>query len=585
MRVPLRRYFALLWRYLKAQKPRFVLLAALLLGGILLQLVIPQFTRFVIDTATGEGAGAAGDDLLVFAALAFIGVAIFQQVITIGAGYLGETLAWSTTNELRADLMRYCLGLDLGFHHATTPGALIERIDGDVSLLADFFSEFFVQILGSLLLTVGILIVLFAQDVRIGIAFVGFTLGALYTLYRVRNLALPAQKGLREANTELSGFLEERLAGVEDLRSSGAAGYVIYGLFRLHALIRRRWTRAILMQSLLASAAGMILSFGYVVAFLCGYFLYSGGALSLGGVYLIMNYMTLLNQPLRQLSQQVESLQTIGASIERVEALFATPNAIAEPEQPRELETGALSVTFDSVTFAYPTGVQVLDGVCFAVDAGQVLGIVGRTGSGKSTIARLLMRFYDPQAGRVLLNDADLRQIARRDLRQRAALVTQEVQLFEGSVRDNLTFFDGQIADADIRAALDLLELGGWLRGLPAGLDTPLEAGGRGLSAGEAQLLAFARVLVRQPDLVILDEATSRLDPATEARLERAVARLLDGRTGIIIAHRLETLKYADHILILEAGRVVESGERAALAGDPNSRYHHLLQVGEGALL
>jgi ATP-binding cassette, subfamily B, bacterial len=157
MRVPLSRYFSLLWHYLEFQKLRFSLLTVLLFGGIALQLTIPQFTRFVIDTATGKGSGGITDVVLIYAALAFIGVAITQQLVMIGASYLGEVVAWAATNELRTDLMRHCLSIDLGFHHATNPGTLIERIDGDVSLLADFFAQLFVRILGSLLLTSGIL--------------------------------------------------------------------------------------------------------------------------------------------------------------------------------------------------------------------------------------------------------------------------------------------------------------------------------------------------------------------------------------------------------------------------------------------
>jgi ATP-binding cassette, subfamily B, bacterial len=584
MRVPLRRYFTLLWHYLAFQKLRFSLLTLLLFGGIGLQLTIPQFTRFVIDTATGKGSGGITDEVLIYAALAFIGVAITQQLVMIGASYLGEVVAWAATNELRTDLMRHCLGLDLGFHHATNPGTLIERIDGDVSSLADFFAQLFVRILGSLLLTGGILIVLFIEDGRIGAAFFAFTFFALFILYRVRNIALTPQKELRQANTQLSGFLEERLAGIEDLRSSGADQYVINGLLRLHTSIRQRWTHAVLFQSLLQSAAGLILTFGYVVTFVCGYYLYNAGTLSLGGIYLVMNYMTLLNRPLTELSQQVDSLQNVGASIERVEDLLNTVNAVFQSDHPRQLPSGSMSITFDTVQFAYKSGVPVLIDVSFSVEKEHVLGIVGRTGSGKSTIARLLMRFYDPQVGKILLNDIDISDLSLRDLRQYVGLVTQEVQLFAGTIRDNLTFFNNQIPDSNIHKALELFELGDWLHTLPNGLDTAIEAGGAGLSAGEAQLLAFARAMLHQPSLVILDEASSRLDPITEAQTVRATTKLLKGRTGIIIAHRLETLKHANHILILENARVIEYGERIVLENDPQSHYHHLLQLGEGVL-
>jgi ABC-type multidrug transport system fused ATPase/permease subunit len=221
----------------------------------------------------------------------------------------------------------------------------------------------------------------------------------------------------------------------------------------------------------------------------------------------------------------------------------------------------------------------VLDDISLAIAPGRVLGILGRTGSGKTTLSRLLFRLYDPTAGTIRLGGVDIRATSRADLRRRVGMVTQDVQLFHAPVRDNLTFFDETIADARIVATLEELGLLPWLSTLPDGLDTVLAAGG-GLSAGEAQLLAFTRVFLRDPGLIVLDEASSRLDPATEGLLERAVDRLLENRTGIIIAHRLATVLRADDILILEGGRIREYGPREQLMADPDSRFAELLRVG-----
>ncbi|HEX2989668.1 MAG TPA: ABC transporter ATP-binding protein, partial [Anaerolineales bacterium] len=197
----------------------------------------------------------------------------------------------------------------------------------------------------------------------------------------------------------------------------------------------------------------------------------------------------------------------------------------------------------------------------------------------KSTLTRLLFRLYDPDSGSIQLADADLRELRLDDLRQRVAMVTQDVQLFQATVRDNLTFFNRTIPNDQLEHALRQLRLWEWAQSLPNGLDTPL-AGGQSLSAGESQLLAFARVFLKDPGLVILDEASSRLDPATETLMERAVDRLFTERTGVVIAHRLKTVQRADDILILEKGRVVEYGPRLMLADDSTSRFHHLLQTG-----
>jgi ATP-binding cassette subfamily B protein len=208
------------------------------------------------------------------------------------------------------------------------------------------------------------------------------------------------------------------------------------------------------------------------------------------------------------------------------------------------------------------------------------LGLLGRTGSGKTTLARLVFRLYDPSAGRIALDGIDIDQPTLDVLRSRVAMVTQDVQLFQASVRDNLTFFNPGIPDERIHAVIEELELGDWYDNLSEGLDTRLETGGRGLSAGEAQLLAFTRVFLRDPGLVILDEASSRLDPATEQLIERAIDRLLRNRTAIVIAHRLGTVQRADEIMILRDGRIVEYGERERLAANPDSRFYHLLQTG-----
>jgi ABC-type multidrug transport system fused ATPase/permease subunit len=222
----------------------------------------------------------------------------------------------------------------------------------------------------------------------------------------------------------------------------------------------------------------------------------------------------------------------------------------------------------------------VLRDVSFAVKPGRVLGVLGRTGSGKTTLTRLIFRLYDPSQGRLCLDGADLRGLPVAEVRRRVGMVTQDVQLFRASIRDNLSFFTSAIDDAQIERALRELRLWEWVQSRPQGLDTVLLAGGGGQSAGEAQLLAFARVFLRDPGLVILDEASSRLDPATENLLERAVDRLFAGRTGLVIAHRLRTVQRADDILILEGGRVAEYGARVALAADHGSRFNQLLQTG-----
>jgi len=267
--------------------------------------------------------------------------------------------------------------------------------------------------------------------------------------------------------------------------------------------------------------------------------------------------------------------------------------------------TGGLGVVFEDVSFGYePEDARaggellgegssvdsspkemVLRDLSFSLAPGTVLGLLGRTGSGKTTLCRLLFRFYDPDQGSIRFTldgrtDVDIRALPLPELRRRVNIVTQDIQLFQASVRDNLTLFDASVSDARIEAAIEALGMGGWLASLPEGLDTELASGGKGLSAGEAQLLALTRIFMQDPALVILDEASSRLDPATEAMLETAIDALIEGRTTIVIAHRLRTVQRADEILILDDGKIAELGARIDLARDPTSRFYSLLQTG-----
>jgi ATP-binding cassette subfamily B protein len=314
------------------------------------------------------------------------------------------------------------------------------------------------------------------------------------------------------------------------------------------------------------------------VAFALGASLWRAGAITLGTVYLIFNYTELLRRPIERLRTQLADLQQAGASIARVTELFNLESAIRDGVG-TTLPPGALAVSLDHVTFGYGADAPVLHDVTLDLLPGRVLGLLGRTGSGKTTIARLLCRLADPTAGVVRLGGVSERDTRLDELRDRVALVTQDVQLFQGTVRDNVTFFNPAVPDARIVAALDTLGLSAWFCALPAGLDSELTAAGSGLSAGEAQLLALVRVFLKDPGLVILDEASSRLDPATETLLERAMDALLAGRTAVVIAHRLATVTRADEILILEDGRIAERGARAELAADPNAHFARLLRA------
>ena len=570
----LNRYWQLLARYLRPQWPRMALLALALGGSIAVQIATPLAASQFIDRATSGG--APGE--LVTLALVTIGLALVAQGMAVAETYFAEHVSWSATNALRADLLAHLLRLDASYHNAHTPGELIERADGDVATLARFFSRFVISVLGNGALIGGVLLLLVFVDWRVGLGLGAFVLIALLVMLRIRAAATPLWAAERQASADFYGFLGDYLAGLEDVRSSGAGAFVL----RRCAGLMRGWLRATVRAgmrgyALVASSHGLF-ALGTIAAFALSALLFRAGTLTLGTVYLIFRYTDMLRQPTEQIRNEVQDLQQADASIGRIESLLATAPRLRDGPGDA-LPPGRLTVELDRVSFAYGEHGAALRDVSMRVAPGRVLGVVGRTGSGKTTLTRLVPRFYDPGAGAVRLGGVDLRDVTLDAARSRIGVVTQDVHLFNASVRENLTLFDPTVPDAQVRAVLGALGLGAWLAELPQGLDTMIGAGGAGLSAGQAQVLACARIFLRDPDVVILDEASSRLDPATERLVHGALERLLEGRTGIVVAHRLDTVAFADDILVLENGCVREYGPRRELASDPDSHFAALLRA------
>ena len=601
-------------------------LALLLFSSIGLQLVNPQIMRHFIDVATGTAepaaSGASISAALFRSALLFMGVALAQQIVSVLATYVSENVGWTATNALRADLADHCLHLDMSFHNLRTPGEMIERIDGDVSGLSNFFSQFVIQVFGNVVLLLGVLILLFREDWRVGLAMGVFATSALATLWRLRGLAAPYWEEERQASAEQYGFLEERLAGTEDIRSCGAKAYVMHRFYGLMRELMRKTLKAFLYFNIMINLTQILFAVSNGVAFALSAYLFRQDAITIGTVYIVFHYSNMLMMPINRITRQMQELQRAAAGISRIQQLFRTQTRIRDREAldaGLTLPQGALALEFKDVSFGYDDAVakeeaacpdvdggsseekdssassappsppeigekeMVLHGLSFQLQPGTILGLLGRTGSGKSTITRLIFRLYDPDEGAIRLGNGTmlgLRQLPLAELRQHVGMVTQEIQLFHATVRDNLTFFDDTISDEKILQVIQDLELGEWYASLSDGLDTELETSSGGLSAGEAQLLAFTRIFLQNPGLVILDEASSRLDPATERLIERAVDRLVRDRTAIIIAHRLRTVERADEIMILENGRICEAGARTVLAGDRGSRFYSLLQTG-----
>lgn len=571
------RTLSVLGRYLAPLRWWVLLLAALLLGSTALNLNLPGLLARFVD---GARLGTEADlGLLTRLALTYIGFAVAVQLMNAAATYLGARVGWLATNRLRTDLTRHLLSLDMAEHKERTPGELIERIDGDVTALSNFFSQFSVRVFGAALLLLGALVMFWRVNAWIGLGVTLFAAVTLWAMNAVRKYGIEPTRHERENSAQLYSYIEERLAGLDDVRSLGAGPHHLHGFLAVQREFFGSFLASWKARAVVWQLSMGLFALGYIAILASAAWLYAAGSITLGTAFLLYSYMSMVEDPIDQLSQQLQDLQKAGASLGRIGELLALKSGL--PSGTQELPAQAPELRFEAVDFRYsPEGERVLKEVDFTLPAGQTLGLLGRTGSGKTTLTRLISRLYDPSGGAVRLDGLNTTDLSLVSLRSRVAVVSQDVQVFQASVRDNLTFFDDRIPDEQVSAALQEVGLGDWLAGLEDGIHTPLPTGS--LSAGQSQLLAFARVLLRDPSVVILDEPSSRLDPATEATLTAAMTRLLRGRTAIVIAHRLETVARADQILVLGAGEVLEFGPRETLAADPTSHYAALLRAAAG---
>ncbi len=556
---------------LRPDRGRWIALGLLVAVASALGLAGPVVIRRIIDQAT-EGATTAD---IVRLAIVFLVIAGAAQLAQVAVAWSATVAAWSTTNELRLSMTRHVLTLDHEFHRTHTPGELIQRVDGDVTSVSDFLGQVVPKALGSIFLVVGMNTVLFVIDWRLALGMIAYLGFAATVLAANRHRAISEAASEMGEYARLYGGIEERLTASEDLRANGATAYAVDRFVtESSAVLVSSVARERAFMSMWWAVQGS-LAVGIAVALLAGAALVRSGAITLGTAFLLFQYVLAVSRPLEEVVHQLETVQKAVGAMQRVAALDAIRPAVLD-EGSTSPAPGPLAISIRNVSFDYGDDQPVLADVDLEIAAGRSVGVVGRTGSGKTTFSRLVLRLTETMTGEVLLGGVPIADIPVAELRRRVALIPQEVELFSGTIRDNVTLFDDEPADTQVIDALENVGLGALAAG---GIDRQLGAGGEGLSAGESQLLALARVWIRQPDLIVLDEATARVDPETEARIDAAVGRLMEGRTTLVIAHRLSTLQTLDEIVVFDQGRVAEHGRRSDLSADGSSRFAQLLEL------
>ncbi len=565
-------YLKILRKYLKGQGLMlfFLFIAIAISTGI--QLIGPSIISDFIDTSVYQGSV----NKMISLASTYIILALINIIIAILITYLSQKIGWKSTNTLREDLAKHSIGLDMSFHKEKTHGEMIEIIDGDVGTLFNFFSNMSVTLFSNCLLVIGILIVYMTKDYRMGIIQIIFSVLAFIALMKIKKIGVSIRKEGRKIETDIYSFVGESITNTEDIKGNGNTNYV----FNRFNSLMDKWLPVRIKSSIAGWWPFTILmifqAIGYGICFVMGTYLWKTGVITLGTIYLFYNYTKLLLDPISILQRQMTDLQKVGASISRIVSLLGEKSRIVDSKKDIDINLSE-GLILDNVSFRYDEDREILKNINYKIEQGKKVALLGRTGSGKTTLASLLIRFYDVNNGGIYLGKNNIKDISQKKLKENIVYVTQDIQILNTNIRNNITFYNKNISDNTILEAIKNMGLEEWLKKLKNGLDTNIGVGGVGVSAGEAQLLAFIRAFIKKPQVVILDEVTSKLDLETESKIQIAINKLLEDKIGIIIAHRMQTINEVDEIIILEDGEIIECGVANNLRQDLTSEFYRLL--------
>lgn len=559
-----------------------------LLGAILAMfgvlgctLALPLLLKTAIDSAIIPG----DTRLLVLIA----GVVVLIGIAGIGLGrvetYLTGWVGERVLNDLRIDLFRHLQTLSLGYFERRRTGVLISRLTNDVEALQQLVTDGITSTVRNVLTLVvagGILLVL---DWRLALAtVVVFPVMAVMT-FVFRGQSARAYGQMRQRLALVTAALQEDLNGIRVIQAYRREASSRAQIAELNQSYRDANHRTVTSSGWYFPTVEILAAVATCIVFGYGGFLYVDGAIEIGVLVAFIGYLASFFDPVQQLSQVYNTFLAGSAALDKILDVMDDAPTIVDAPDAAPLAAIRGQVAFEDVRFGYDPERPVLEGLDVSVAAGQTVALVGHTGAGKSTIIKLLARFYDPQAGRILIDGTDVRRVTQHSLRDQIAIVPQEGFLFNGTIHENIAFGRPDATRADVAAAAREVGADAFIEDLPDGYDTPVQERGGRLSIGQRQLIAFARALLVDPRLLILDEATSSVDIRTEARIEDALRRLLKGRTAFVVAHRLSTIRGADLIVVLEHGRVVEQGthdELLALGGRYRGLYGDWAEAAAG---
>ncbi|MCP3013581.1 ABC transporter ATP-binding protein/permease [Nocardiopsis dassonvillei] len=533
------------------------------------KVIVPIAVQQIIDNGL---TGANGPDLGFVTRMVTVCAALL--VVTMICSYLMNVRLYRATESglatLRRKAFRHVHDLSVLTQNSERKGALVSRVTSDVDQISTFmqWGGLLLLVSSGQLLVATVLMAVYSWQLTL-VVWICF-LPLLFGVRWLQKLLSKAYLTVRENTGDMLGVIGETVMGASVIRAHGTEGRTAERIDTTVLTTRRSQIRAQRLSMAVSPFAEIIAALGNTAVVLIGVWLGLDGGLTAGQLIAFLFLMTLFIQPMMMATEIFNEAQNAIAGWRRVLGVLDTVPDIADPgEAGRVLPRGPVRVSFDGVTYSYPEGPVVLDDVSVEITPGTRVAVVGETGSGKTTFVKLLTRLMDPAQGTVRLDGVDLREVAFSSLRSRVVMVPQEGFLFDSSLGDNIRFARPESTDAELEAAVTELGLAEWLDSLAHGLDTPVGQRGESLSAGERQLVALVRAYIADPDLLVLDEATSAVDPHTEVRIQRALDRLTHGRTSVAIAHRLSTAEAADRVLVFDDGRIVQSGSHTELVDRP----------------
>jgi len=556
----------------------FVAAGVVTLVATLLKVLGPLVVRFGIDSGVIVGDRVA----VVRAAAVFFLLLVLQYATARASIRLIAGVGERFLRRLRERVFRHMLSLDVGFFGRTKTGVLVSRMTSDVEALTTFVDEGAVQVLTSVLMVVGVGIAMLFVDVTMGLiilALLPLLVGASLVF---RRYADRAYQRVREHIGRVLASVQEGISGVRVVQAYTQQDQQATDFGRVNEEYYEANLAAARAISTYFPAVDLLRTLGTVLVLGLGGLRVLDGSLTFGSLFALLLYLQWFFEPITQLSNVYNLMQAAIAALDKLFGLLDTPSGVPDPAIPVPLATADGAVGFHHVAFGYVPGIPVIGRLDLDVAPGERVAVVGETGAGKSTVAKLAVRFHDPDRGEVTIDGVSLRDVDPTDFRRHVVMVPQEGFLFSGTLADNLRYARPDTDDASLWELCERIGIADWVRSLPDGLATEVRERGSRFSSGERQLVALARALVADPTVIVLDEATSNLDPDTERRVEAVLGTLLEGRTAIVIAHRLATADRADRVVVMADGEVVEEGPPAELlaAGGHYTRLHAAWRAG-----